>query len=239
MRLQAATSGRVASRAQVPPVSERGHAASASGQRRCSLPTQGVTLFWKVIDAIPTRGSMLNCRRPPPAMTIPHDLLQPSLQHDARPARAPFSQLSGFVAAFLGGPPAALLMAGLNTARLQRWSRDLFWLLPGLLAWPALEWWLMRGDDAMLAALGGWFGTRTPEVLRRGLALALFGLTALLLHRREHRMADLMGLPRPKGFWPGLAVIVAGNLLSYGLIWLLVHGYGVADPIGSGGAGKV
>jgi len=156
-------------------------------------------------------------------MTIPHHLLQPSLQHDAAIARAPYSQLTVFAAAFLGGPPAVLLVGGLNAWRLQRWPRDLAWLLPGLLLWVGLEAWLLQGDDGLLTTLSGWFGARTPEVLRRGLALALFGVTALLLHRREHRLADLMGLPRPPGFLPGLVAIVTGNLLSYGLVYLLAH----------------
>lgn len=156
-------------------------------------------------------------------MTIPHHLLQPSLQHDAAIARAPYSQLTGFAAAFLGGPPAVLLVGGLNAWRLQRWPRDLAWLLPGLLLWLALEGWLLHGHDAVLHGLVDLLGARTPEILRRGLALAVFGVTALLLHRREHRLADLMGLKRPNGIGPGLAAIVAGNLLSYGLVYLLAH----------------
>lgn len=156
-------------------------------------------------------------------MSIPHDLLQPSLQGPAA-GRAPYSQTAGFVCAFFGGPPAALLMAGLNAWRLNRWPRDLAWLLPALLLWVAFEAWLLRSDGGAQTVewLAGWFGRGGVELINRALALACFAATALLLHRREHRMADLMGLQRPKGWVVGICVILIGNVLSYGLLRLLM-----------------
>lgn len=156
-------------------------------------------------------------------MSIPHDLLQPSLQGPAA-ARAPYSQTAGFACAFFGGPPAALLMAGLNAWRLGRWPRDLRWLLPALLLWIGFETWLVRSEGGLqlIDWIAEWFGRGAPELIDRAFALACFAATALLLHRREHRMADLMALPRPNGWVPGLLVIVAGNALSYGLLHALL-----------------
>ncbi|HSW04989.1 hypothetical protein [Aquabacterium sp.] len=152
-------------------------------------------------------------------MSINHDLLQPSLQRQGL-VRAPYSQSAGFMCAFFGGPPAALLMAGLNAYRLGRWPQDLRWLLPATLLWLGFEFWLLRSASGAVAvdAVAAWLGPRAPELMRRALALACFAATALLLHRREHRMADLMGLDRPSGWGPGLAVIVVGNLASYLLL---------------------
>jgi hypothetical protein len=151
-------------------------------------------------------------------MPSPHDLLQPSLQGQAA-ARAPYSQAASFACAVFGGPPAALMMAGINAWRLGRWPRDLRWLLPALLLWMGFEAWLWRsGGGAMtLRWLAGWFAAGGAGVLRTGIGLACFAGTVLLLHRREHRMADLMGLRRPDAWLVGLSVIVAGVALSYGL----------------------
>lgn len=153
---------------------------------------------------------------------IRHDLLQPSLQ--GQPAgRAPYSQTVGFVAAFFGGPAAALLLGGLNAWRLGRWPRDLVFLLPAALLWMGLVFGLMRTAPgaAVADAATRLVGPRGPELLLRGLGLAYFAFTALWLHRREHRMADLMGLKRPKGWWVGLGLIVAGLALNFGLMALL------------------
>lgn len=156
-------------------------------------------------------------------MPIPHDLLQPSLQ--GQPAgRAPYSQSAVFACAFLGGPPAALMMAGLNAWRLGRLPRDLLWLLPALVVWIGIEAWLFRSDSGAMAFkwLAGWFAGGALNVVRTAIGLAYFAIAALLLHRREHRMADLMGLPRPNGWLVGLGVIVVGYLLGRGLLRLLL-----------------
>lgn len=148
--------------------------------------------------------------------SIRHDLLQPSLQRAAA-GRAPYSQACSFVCAFLGGAPSVLLLAAVNAHRLGRWPRDLRWLLPALALWVGVEWSLVH--TAAGAAALAWsrevLGSRGGELLLRALALALFAATALGLHRREHRMADLMGLDRPNGWTMGFLMIVAGNVLTY------------------------
>lgn len=148
--------------------------------------------------------------------SINHDLLQPSLQR-AAPGRAPYSQTCGFVCAFLGGPSSVLLLAGVNAFRLGRWPRDLAWLLPAFALWIGFEWSLVHtgAGQAALAWSRDMLGSRGGELLRRALALAFFAATALWLHRREHRMADLMGLQRPNGWVMGLLLIVAGNVLAF------------------------
>jgi hypothetical protein len=79
--------------------------------------------------------------------------------------------------------------------------------------------------QAALAWSRDMLGARGGELLRRALALAFFAATALWLHRREHRMADLMGLQRPNGWVMGLLLIVAGNVLAF----LLRAGMKVAE----------
>ncbi len=154
--------------------------------------------------------------------TIRHDLLQPSLQ--GQPAgRAPYSQTTGFICAFFGGPMAALLLAGLNAWRVGRWPRDLVFLLPAALLWVGLLWALMHtpAGTAVARTVTDLAGQRGPELLFRALGLAYFAFTALWLHQREHRMADLMGLSRPNGWYVGLPLVLLGNAASHGLVALL------------------
>lgn len=151
-----------------------------------------------------------------PMSSINHDLLQPSLQHTGI-ARAPYSQTCGFACAFLGGAPSVLMLAALNAHRLGRWPRDLRWLLPGLALWIGFELGLAHtaAGQALVEGTRQLLGPRGGEILHRALALALFAATALGLHRREHRLSDLMGLDRPSGWGMGLLLIVAGNVLTY------------------------
>jgi len=189
-----------------------------SARGRCKTPAQGAgaTLLRLIPNARGTTARGPIAPRGDETMSTPHDLLQPSLQGTG-PARAPYSQAAGFCCAFIGGPLATLLMAGLNARRLGRWPADLRWLLPAALLWLGFEWWLLRSTSGAQAVdwISSWLGGGAPELMRRALALACFAATALLLHRREHRMADLMGLDRPNGWWAGAALIVAGNLAHY------------------------
>ena len=91
------------------------------------------------------------------------------------------------------------------------------WLLPAFALWIGFEWSLVHtgAGQAALAWSRDMLGSRGGELLRRALALAFFAATALWLHRREHRMADLMGLQRPNGWVMGLLLIVAGNVLAF------------------------
>jgi len=158
--------------------------------------------------------------------SIRHDLLQPSLQ-GPRLGKAPYSQTVGFVCAFFGGPLAVLILAGVNAWRLGRWPADLRWLLPGALLWLGFEALLLLhpAGQGLVQAVEPWLGRRSAELLTRALALAFFAATALWLHRREHRMADLLGLDRPSGWTVGLVVLVIGNALSW-LAQALILGLG-------------
>lgn len=160
--------------------------------------------------------------------SIRHDLLQPSLQ-GPQLGRAPYSQTVGFFSAFFGGPLAVLIVTGVNARRLGRWPADLRWLLPAAVVWLGLEALLQLSPAgrALVDALSPLLGKRTPELLQRTLALAYFAATALWLHRREHRMADLLGLDRPSGWTLGVVAIVAGNLLGL-LAHTVIGSFGVA-----------
>ena len=145
------------------------------------------------------------------------DLLQPSLS--ARPVRqAPYSLRAGFLVAFLGGPAAVFGMATLNAHRVGRLPRDLAWLLPALLAWLLFEvWWAATPSGRQFdAGVQVALGASGPRYLERGLALLGFALTCLL-HRREQRVADMLGLDRPNGWGAGVALVIAG----YGVAWVL------------------
>lgn len=145
------------------------------------------------------------------------ELLQPSLSRQA-PVRSPYSQQTHFLAAFFGGPVAAMGLNLVNSHRLGRLRRDAPWLLAGALAAlgldPALQ--LTEGGQALLLQLDEWLNRRSIELLSRALALALFAL-GLVMHRHEHRATELMGRPRPSGWAMGLGLIGAG--LVFDILW--------------------
>lgn len=145
------------------------------------------------------------------------DLLQPSLS--ARTVRRPpYSLRAGFLASFFGGPAAALGMAALNAHRAGRLPRDLAWLLPALLAWLLFEaWWAATPSGQQFnEGLQAVLGASGPRYLERGLGLLGFAL-AYVLHRSEQQAADMMGLERPNGWVAGVALVVAGYVVT----WLL------------------
>lgn len=145
---------------------------------------------------------------------VPHELLRPSLSHDA-PRLAPYSQQTGFFTAFLGGPPAALVMAGVNAYRVGRLEKDLPWLIAMGILFVVLELVLLQTDAGRTAA--AWMqsevGWRTYHKL---LGLAYFGV-ASLVHARVHRAANLMGADRPSGWWMGVFLIAIG-FVSTGIL---------------------
>ena len=140
------------------------------------------------------------------------DLLRPSLGQGSL-AQAPYSPQAGFVTAFFGGPVVALVMGALNAHRLQRLPRDLPWLIAALAAVFGFEYWLVTpdGKEAM-AVLQDWIGVKPQHTLTTMLGLLAFGLCSLV-HGKHQRMANLMGLDRPKGLWMGLGVILVGSLI--------------------------
>lgn len=142
---------------------------------------------------------------------VPQELLRPSLSHNA-PRLAPYSQQTGFLTAFLGGPPAALLIAGVNAQRMGRLAKDLPWLLALGIVYVAAEYTLFQtelGHDAAnwIRTVANW------RVYHQLLSLLFFGV-ASLAHRREQRAATLMGADRPKGLWMGVLLIALGYVLT-------------------------
>jgi len=145
------------------------------------------------------------------------DLLQPSLS--VRPVRlAPYSLQAGFLVALCGGPAAVFGMATLNAHRVGRLPRDLAWLLPALLAWLLFEaWWAATPSGRQFnVGVQAALGFPGPRYVERGLALLGFVLSGML-HRREQRAADMMGMARPNGWVAGVVFVVGGYLVA----WLL------------------
>lgn len=138
-------------------------------------------------------------------MSISRDeLLQPSIGETAV-AKAPYTTLTAFLTAFIGGPFAIIALTALNSFRVLRLKRDLIFLIPAL----ALS--------LVLAPALGLAGGLLPLRL---FALVLFGF-GFLLHKREHRTADLMGIKRPNGWIGGLACIITGNAIFFAYVFLI------------------
>jgi hypothetical protein len=146
------------------------------------------------------------------------DLLRPPLSGTNVPATAIYSATTGYVAAFLGGPVAAAVIAMANSWRLRRLSKD--WPL-GLLAIAllyAMLWWeLQNGGDEWLAQ---YLGPSGPRVLQAVVSL-LFFCGIYLLHYKSYRSMQLLGLKSPSGWVPGLIAIVIGIFVSYVFVSLL------------------
>jgi hypothetical protein len=120
------------------------------------------------------------------------------------------------------GPFAALAAVLLNALRLRRLRPEALALGALALAMLAADTWLLL-DPAPTAALAHWLSIRPSNALHlglRALSLAVFA-AGLLLHRQRQRAADLMGLPRPRALWVGLALIAGGFALQFGLAFVL------------------
>lgn len=142
-------------------------------------------------------------------------LLRPSLAAGTAGVRAPYSLQMGMLASFFGGPFAALAVVLINALRLQRLRAESLPLALLVVATLTLDVWLLL-DPRPALALAGLLSTSVPGALRlalRALSLAVFA-AGLLLHRQRQRAADLMGLDRPRGFLPGLGLIVGGLVLQ-------------------------
>jgi hypothetical protein len=146
------------------------------------------------------------------------ELLRPSLQ-DAAVPKAPYSVQTVLLTAFIGGPLAAIAITALNSARLRR-LRDVIPLSVALIAYLGLMLVLMDGEwgTDFRDSLTELAGARGMNYFQRLIALALFGL-GYLLHRREQRSADVMGLNRPNGYIGGIACIAGSAFasLAFGL----------------------
>lgn len=109
------------------------------------------------------------------------------------------------------------LITLINAHRLHRLGRD--WpLLPAALALAiGLRWALMQHALGPLESI---LGVGDGEILVRIAGFAVFGL-GYLLHGTYHRSQQVLDLPAPKGFWPGLLCTLVGWGLQLGLTKVL------------------
>lgn len=151
-------------------------------------------------------------------------LLQPTLGQDARPASAPYSVQATFFTGFFGGPFAAAALVAINSSRLQRLHRDWPALAASLLLVLALCWALYGHGPALVAPARDWLrdnlGQNNYRIVYRLLAFLILGV-GYLLHRREQRNADLLGIKRPNGWIAGTACALGGGALFVGFYALL------------------
>ena len=150
-------------------------------------------------------------------MTIPEDLLQPTLGRHDSAAPSIYSALTGYVASFFGGPMAGAAVALANAWRLKRLRAD--WPL-GVLALAATAgplWWWYRGGAQWVTAYAG---ADAREVLFRVLGLGFFAL-AYGWHRQYYRNMALFGLSPPSGWILGVAAVAIGLAAEFGLAAVL------------------
>lgn len=154
-------------------------------------------------------------------------LLQPTLSEDAQPIAAPYSVQATFFTGFFGGPFAALALIAVNSSRLQRLGRDLPALAACMIGVLLIGWALQGSGLAVAAPIRDWvaanLGERNYRFVYRFLALLIVGV-GWLLHRREHRNTDLLGLARPNGWIAGALCAVAGGAVLAAFIALLLRG---------------
>lgn len=147
-------------------------------------------------------------------------LLQPTLGGDARPAAAPYSVQATFFTGFFGGPFAAIALALVNSSRLRRLGRD--WpVLAACLIAVIFAGWVIHGAAPAAAPVRDWLnstlGQNGARYAYRLVALMIVGV-GYLLHRREQRNTDLLGLSRPNGWIAGVLCIAGGLALLAVLI---------------------
>lgn len=141
-------------------------------------------------------------------------LLRPSLAGADQPAPRLYSTQSSFLVAFIGGPAAIVLYSALNSWRLRRPVDTVAYIVTLALV-VAL---MLDGDSGgpVFSAFVGYFGTGSERYLWRLLSLAAFG-AFYLMHRKQHRSAQLFGDKPPSPWIAGIACIAGG----YGLMMVL------------------
>jgi hypothetical protein len=142
------------------------------------------------------------------------DLLTPSLG-DAVMVLAPYSERAVFMTGFFGGPASAIAMIAINSYRLRRLRRDAL-ILAGLsLAVVALVYWLgATASGAQVAAMAGSTARSGTRFLVQAAGLLMVG-AGYLMHRREQRNAQLMGLPRPNGWGAAIPCVLLNIPLAF------------------------
>jgi MFS family permease len=149
------------------------------------------------------------------------DLLQPTLTGDRGVATAIYSAQTGFYSAFLGGPVAALLIAGINAFRLGRLSRDLPLFVAAFAIFIAVAWWMF--DGPALIYLIERLGNSGPHLTLRALGLVYFGVF-FLLYRPHYRNMEMMGIEPPNGWAVGVPCTLAGFAVSALIVLFATRG---------------
>ena len=152
------------------------------------------------------------------------ELLRPTLS-DLKGAKAPYSVGTTLLTSFFGGPFAAIAMTFVNSLRLQRIKRDIIPLALvsiGYIAFIVALYWTDWGSG-IRTEIVGFLGERGIVIFIRAIGLLLVGL-GYLLHRKEQRSADFMGLKRPNGWIGGLACLAVGVILQVALLTILLSG---------------
>jgi hypothetical protein len=152
------------------------------------------------------------------------DLLQPTLTAERGVATAIYSAQTGFYSAFLGGPVAALLIAGINASRLGRLRQDLPLFAAALAIFIAVAWWMFDGPAVayLIERLGG----SGPHLTLRALGLVYFGVF-YLVHRRHYRNMEMMGIEPPNGWAVGVPCTLAGFAVSALIVLFATGGLAV------------
>jgi hypothetical protein len=145
------------------------------------------------------------------------ELLRPSLTADIGSPRPIYSLRTGFLSSFIGGPVSGAAVALVNSYRLRRLSRDwpvaaLALAICALMQWSiALHWW-------------GWLdqslGEASGQYVFKLLGLAFSGVV-YAIHRPYYRSMSLLGLKSPDGTLVGIAAIVCGIALQFGLAYVI------------------
>lgn len=146
-------------------------------------------------------------------------LLKPSLSGSgSAPAVTLYSTQSSFLVAFLGGPAAIVLYSALNSWRLRRPLDALAYL-----ATLALTTLMMIDEEhggPLFSWFLGYFGRGSERYLWRLLALAAFG-AFYLMHRKQHRSAQLFGEKPPSPWLAAIACMVGGFALTVALMTMV------------------
>ena len=146
------------------------------------------------------------------------DLLRPSLSGTGAQATAIYSATTGYVAAFVGGPVAAAVVALINSWRLRRLTKD--WplaLLALAFSYAMLAWELRRGGDEWLVQH---LGSSGPRAFSSVVGL-LFFCGIYLLHYRSYRSMQLLGVKAPSGWVPGIIAVVVGLGVTFAFVAVL------------------
>lgn len=150
-----------------------------------------------------------------------NNLLKPSIGK-MEIARAPYSVTTCFMVGFLGGFFAALAILLANSARLNRLNRDALVLGAATfvyLAVFAFLAWTEQGGS-LLAAVKEMTGERGLRYMIQVFGVILCGV-GYLLHYKEQRSTDYMGLDRPSPWVMGIVCVVIGGIVQIAVVLAL------------------